>query len=727
MTFHTTHGTARRVLSMALAAALVALSAAPALAGGLPPVVAPIADQTVAEGSTLDIPVLAIDPEGDPLVLHLFGAPAFVTLADNGNGTGVLHVAPGYSDAGPHSATVWATDPADPGDAVTFTITVTDNLAPTLDPIADQNVNELHVFGTTITATDPESDPLTFSKSAGPGWVTISGGGLLEISPPCGAALTSPYAVTAEVTDGHNPPATASFDVVVGVHAPVFAPLLDPTVAEGATATPVISVTDDGCHSPLIFTVPGDLPPFASLADGAPGTADLTLAPGFTDEGDYPARVRASYAGSASENLDFTIRVTHTDRQPTLAPIAAHTVAENATLDVAISASDPDGDTLAFFYGAVPPASLGATITDNGDGTGTLHFAPDFAATAGSPYTITVAVSDGSGAPVEETFQLTVTNTDKAPVMFGILDQTVAEGATLDVPIEASDYDNDPLFFSYVGLLPAALHATLTDNGDGTGTLHFAPDFTTASGGPYTITVEVGETNGVLTDQSIFQLTVTDTPEPVVTVPADMTREATSPAGAVVSFTATATDDIDGSITPACVPASGSTFALGSTTVICTATDSLGNTGTGTFHVTVQDTTAPVIEAAGGGALPDITVNATSGSGVPVTFAALGTDSVDGSTPVTCTPPSGSVFPIGVTQVTCTATDAVGNVASVTFAVTVQPQPTVSIPPTSTIDQQSDDGQGPSPMIVVWVLALAALGGLFAGLSRQGTARRSHR
>ena len=45
--------------------------------------------------------------------------------------------------------------------------------------------------------------------------------------------------------------------------------------------------------------------------------------------------------------------------------------------------------------------------------------------------------------------------------------------------------------------------------------------------------------------------------------------EATGPGGAVVTFTATATDTVDGSITPVCTPASGSTFALGPTTVTC--------------------------------------------------------------------------------------------------------------------------------------------------------------
>jgi hypothetical protein len=64
----------------------------------------------------------------------------------------------------------------------------------------------------------------------------------------------------------------------------------------------------------------------------------------------------------------------------------------------------------------------------------------------------------------------------------------------------------------------------------------------------------------------------------------------------VVTYTATATDDVDGPITPTCTPASGTTFAPGTTTVTCTATDAAGNTATASFTVTIEGLTPdPVI------------------------------------------------------------------------------------------------------------------------------------
>ena len=157
---------------------------------------------------------------------------------------------------------------------------------------------------------------------------------------------------------------------------------------------------------------------------------------------------------------------------------------------------------------------------------------------------------------------------------------------------------------------------------------------------------------------------------PVVTVPGNMTVEATGASGAVVTFSATANDDVDGAINPTCTPASGSTFPFGETIVTCTATDSSGNEASAYFTVTVRDRTAPLLTVPA-----DITVAATGASGAVVTFSASATDLVDGSITPVCVPPSGSTFIIGTTTVNCTATDNAGNSASSSFEVIVNKCP----------------------------------------------------
>lgn len=84
-----------------------------------------------------------------------------------------------------------------------------------------------------------------------------------------------------------------------------------------------------------------------------------------------------------------------------------------------------------------------------------------------------------------------------------------------------------------------------------------------------------------------FTVTVQDTTAPSLTVPDNVSEEASSPAGRVVTFDATATDLVSGSLTVSCSPASGSNFEIGTTAVDCMASDAVGNIGYASFSVTV--------------------------------------------------------------------------------------------------------------------------------------------
>jgi hypothetical protein len=185
-----------------------------------------------------------------------------------------------------------------------------------------------------------------------------------------------------------------------------------------------------------------------------------------------------------------------------------------------------------------------------------------------------------------------------------------------------------------------------------------------------------------------FTVTVGDTTAPVVAAPSDVVLEATGPAGATYTYSVSASDTVDGSVTPSCSPASGSTFALGDTTVTCTATDAHSNTGTASFKVTVKDTTAPSLTTSG-----DFTAEATGPNGAVVTYLAQASDLVDGSVTPSCSKDSGTTFALGDTTVTCTATDAHGNSSpSVSFTVTVVD----TTPPTITAPNVTKEATGPN-------------------------------
>ena len=116
------------------------------------------------------------------------------------------------------------------------------------------------------------------------------------------------------------------------------------------------------------------------------------------------------------------------------------------------------------------------------------------------------------------------------------------------------------------------------------------------------------------------------------------------------------------------------------------------------------DATPPVLTQP-----PDIlNVPAPDANGALVTYALpTATDNDDPNPVVSCLPASGSLFPLGSTTVTCTATDAVGNTSSVTFTVEVvdATPPAVVCPAPSQVVADPITGQVPMPDLLGAVLA----------------------
>ena len=180
-----------------------------------------------------------------------------------------------------------------------------------------------------------------------------------------------------------------------------------------------------------------------------------------------------------------------------------------------------------------------------------------------------------------------------------------------------------------------------------------------------------------------------DTTPPVITSPGNITAEATGSSGAVVNFTATAQDNVDGPVNVTASPPSGSTFPLGVTPVGLSASDAAHNTATASFTVTVRDTTPPVILAP-----TTATAEATSAAGTPVTFVATASDLVSGNVPVIANPPSATTIQIGFSSVSLSATDAAGNTASGSILINVRDTtaPALTVPANQVLEATSAAG-----------------------------------
>ncbi len=270
--------------------------------------------------------------------------------------------------------------------------------------------------------------------------------------------------------------------------------------------------------------------------------------------------------------------------------------------------------------------------------------------------TVTLTVTDSYGASASST--ATVTVVDNTPPTL-----------TVPAPIVVG---NDPGHCDAVVVF--AVNAT--DDCSGVTVVSTPASGSTFPKGTTTVTSVATDGSGNTTGKT-FTVTVNDAEAPSLTIPAPIVVSNTpGSCDAVVSFTVTAADNCSG-VNVVSTPASGSTFAKGTTTVTSVATDASGNATTKTFTVTVNDTEAPSLTVPA-----PIAVSNTPGScDAVVSFTVTAADNCSGVT-VVSTPVSGSTFPKGTSTVTSVATDVSGNATTKTFTVTVNDTeaPSLTVP-----------------------------------------------
>ena len=327
--------------------------------------------------------------------------------------------------------------------------------------------------------------------------------------------------------------------------------------------------------------------------------------------------------------------------------------------DATVEATGPDGAAVSF----------GTTATDAAGNPLPVIFLP----VPGSTFllgttTVNATATDGAGNTASTNFKITVQDTTPPALTLPgnlTLEATGLDGAVANYTVTAHDLVS--------GDVPVTLNI---------------PSGSTFSFGTTTVTATAVDAVGNTATGS-FTVSVVDTTAPTLTLPANLTLEATGPDGAVATYAASAHDAVSGDVPVTLSIPSGSTFSLGTTTVTATATDAVGNTATGSFTVTVADTTAPTLTLPG-----NLTLEATGADGAVATYTASAHDIVSGDVPVTFSVASGNTFPLGTTTVTATAQDGAGNTGTGSFTVTVvdTTPPLLTVPGNLTLEATSSAG-----------------------------------
>lgn len=382
----------------------------------------------------------------------------------------------------------------------------------------------------------------------------------------------------------------------------------------------------------------------ATCSPGGSGTGDFDLT------ADFPLGTTPVHCEATLENGDPATRDASVTVQDTVAPSFPQPPSINE------GTTDPSGKDISY-------TAPTATDAVSGSINGTCSPASGSHFPVGTT-TVTCTATDSSSNQGQTSFSVVITLIDGQPPTLTVPGDQIREATG-------------------AGGAVVTYTATAVDNADPSPTVNC--DHASGSTFPITTTAVscvATDASGNSSAPQTFDVTVRDTTDPTLSLPANQLLEASGPAGATFSYSATATDVVDGNLGVSCDHPSGSVFPVGQTTVRCSATDSHGNGVSGSFTVSVSlvDHTAPTLSGVPG----TIQREANGPLGSTVTYTPpTANDNLD-SAPllVTCSPASGAMFPLGVTAVNCAATDSHRNTGVATFSVVVvDTTPPILTPP----------------------------------------------
>ena len=396
-----------------------------------PPVLSPIGSRSIDEAQTLTFALTATDPDGDSLSYSAGNLP---TGASFNPTTRTFTWTPGYGAAGNYSVLFTVTDNGTPptSDSETVTITVGNvNRPPVLSPIGSRSIDEAQTLTFALTATDPDGDSLSYSAGNLPTGASFNPTTrTFTWTPGYGAAGN--YSVLFTVTDNGTPPTSDSETVTITVgnvnRPPVLSPIGSRSIDEAQTLTFALTATDPDGDS-LSYSA-GNLPTGASFN---PTTRTFTWTPGYGAAGNYSVLFTVTDNGTppTSDSETVTITVGNVNRPPVLSPIGSRSIGEAQTLTFALTATDPDGDSLSYSAGNLP---TGASFNPT---TRTFTWTPGYG-TAGN-YSVLFTVTDNGTPPTSdsETVTITVGNVNRPPALSSL----EVNGATGTSTV----YANDPI------------------------------------------------------------------------------------------------------------------------------------------------------------------------------------------------------------------------------------------------------------------------------------------
>jgi hypothetical protein len=256
-----------------------------------------------------------------------------------------------------------------------------------------------------------------------------------------------------------------------GNSVPVLDPVGDKTGDEGALLSFNITASDiDG--DPVVFSAE----PLPTGSDLNSSTGRFSWTPNFDQSGEYRINITVTDIGGLYDSEEIYLFINNTNRAPIIYPLSTQMGKEGDLIQFQLFAYDPDGDTLTFNAKFLPSGSTFDTIN------GIFSWTPGF--DQNGTYQIHISASDGNLTSSEE-IGIDIQNTNRAPILNTVENQTGEEDSLLKFLLIASDPDGEDLTFDAYGL-PEGAYLN-----EATGLFTWTPDYNQS--GEYNVTFTVSD------------------------------------------------------------------------------------------------------------------------------------------------------------------------------------------------------------------------------------------
>ncbi len=452
----------------------------------------------------------ATDIDGDTVTYAKATDPSHGTVTVNTDGSYIYTPTADYNGADSFIYTV--SDGNGGNNTYTVSITVNPvNDAPTASATSITTNEDTAKSGSLPTATDVDSDTVTYTKATDPshGTVTVNNDGSYTYTPT--ANYNGADSFTYTVSDGNGGSNTYTVSITVN-------PVNDAPTASATSITTNEDTAKTG-SLPTATDIDGDTATYTKATDPSHGTVTVN------NDGSYTYMPTANYNGAdsftytvgdgngGSNTYTVSVTVNPVNDAPVASATSFSTVKDTTKTGTLPTATDVDGDTVTYSKATDPSHG---TVTVNSDGSYTYTPVADYNGADSFTYT----VSDGNGGSNTYTVSITVTPFNSAPTASATSITSSEDTPKTDALPTATDVDGDTVTYSKA---TDPSHGTVTVNNDGSYTYtpvanyNGADSFTymvsdgNGGGNTYTVSVTVNPVNDAPTASATSITTNEDT------------------------------------------------------------------------------------------------------------------------------------------------------------------------------------------------------------------------